>query len=56
MGLGHLPKTDPVSAQAWLHGKVFVALLTQAMVDEGRTFSPWGYEVGGNRKERKLVA
>lgn len=56
MGLGQLPKLDPVSAQAWLHGKVFVALLVQAMIDEGRCFSPWGYTLGGGRVERKLVA
>jgi transposase len=56
MGLGHLPNVDPASARAWLHGKVFVALLVQAMVDEGRSFSPWGYSIGGNRTERQLVA
>jgi len=43
LGLGHLPKTDEKSSKAWLHGKLFVALLTQAIVDEGRLFSPWGY-------------
>lgn len=43
LGLGHLPKIDEVSSRAWLHGKLFVALLTQAIVDEGRFFSPWGY-------------
>ncbi len=43
IGFGHLPKTDKDSCRAWLHGKFFVALLTQAVVDEGRFFSPWGY-------------
>ena len=43
MGLGHLPKKDLESARAWLHGKLVVALLVQAIVDEGRFFSPWGY-------------
>lgn len=43
LGLGHLPKKDEKSARAWLHGKLFVALLAQAIVDEGRFFSPWGY-------------
>ncbi|MCF8025572.1 MAG: IS4 family transposase [Desulfobacteraceae bacterium] len=43
MGLGHLPKIDVDSARAWLHGKLFVALLVQAIMDEGRFFSPWGY-------------
>ncbi|TXT53179.1 MAG: transposase [Promethearchaeota archaeon] len=42
-GLGHLPKEGIESARAWLHGKLFVALLTQAIVDEGLLFSPWGY-------------
>jgi len=45
MGLGHLPKKDEESARAWLHGKIFIALLTQAIVDEGRFFSPWGYPI-----------
>ena len=43
MGLGQLPKKDLESARAWLHGKLLVALLVQAIVDEGRFFSPWGY-------------
>jgi hypothetical protein len=43
LGLGHLPKTDPVSSKAWLHGKLVIALLTDAIVDTGRSFSPWGY-------------
>jgi len=43
LGLGHLPKKDEASARAWLHGKIFIALLAQAVVDEGRYFSPWGY-------------
>jgi hypothetical protein len=43
LGLGHLPKIDPESSKAWLHGKMVVALLTNAIVDRGRSFSPWGY-------------
>ena len=43
MGLGHLPKVDLQSAKAWLYGKMVVALLAQAIVDEGRFFFPWGY-------------
>jgi len=43
MGLGHLPKTDPDSAKAWLHGKLVVALLANLIVKSGRRFSPWGY-------------
>ena len=43
LGLGHLPKFDEQSSKAWLHGKIFTALLAQAIVDQGRLFSPWGY-------------
>lgn len=46
LGLGHLPKTDPESARAWLHGKLVVALLANLIVEEGRCFSPWGYPLG----------
>jgi len=43
MGLGHLPKTDPSSSRAWLHGKLFVALLVERMIEAAKSFSPWGY-------------
>jgi hypothetical protein len=46
LGLGHLPKTDPVSAQSWLEGKLFVGLLVERMILAARTFSPWGYPEG----------
>jgi hypothetical protein len=45
VGLGHLPKTDPVSCRAWLHGKLFVALLVERMIGEANSFSPWGYKL-----------
>lgn len=41
--LGHLPKEDPQSAQAWLYGKLFVALLTDKVLAQARALSPWGY-------------
>ena len=44
-GLGHLPKKDPLSAQAWLEGKLFVGLLIERMVDAAASFFPWGYPV-----------
>jgi Transposase DDE domain len=43
LGLGHLPKKDPLSAQAWLQGKLFVGLLIERMVDAAAWFFPWGY-------------
>jgi hypothetical protein len=41
--LGHLPKYDDESSQAWLYGKLFVALLTEKLIAHARAFSPWGY-------------
>ena len=43
LGLGHLPKADPLSAKAWLEGKLFVGLLIEHMIDAASSFSPWGY-------------
>lgn len=43
MGLGHLPKKDPASSRAWLHGKLFVGLLVERMIKAADSFSPWGY-------------
>ena len=45
MGLGHLPKKDPQSCRAWLHGKLFTSLLVERMIGAAKTFSPWGYEL-----------
>jgi Transposase DDE domain len=43
MGLGHLKKTDPQAAMAWIHGKLLVAFLIEAMIAAGERFFPWGY-------------
>jgi hypothetical protein len=40
--LGHLPKYDDESAKAWLYGKLFVALMTEKLISEARSISPWG--------------
>jgi hypothetical protein len=45
LGVGHLPKTDPISAQAWLEGKLFVGLLIERMIHAAEAISPWGYSV-----------
>ena len=44
--LGHLPKHDETSAKAWLYGKLLVALLTERLIEEAESFSPWGYDAG----------
>jgi hypothetical protein len=41
--LGHLPKSDPQSAKAWLYGKLLVALLTEKLITHAKIVSPWGY-------------
>lgn len=43
MGLGHLPKSDPATARAWLHGKLLAGLLVQRSIQLAGSFSPWGY-------------
>ncbi len=43
MSLGHLRKTDERSARAWIHGKLFVAFVVEALLRRGESFFPWGY-------------
>lgn len=40
--LGHLPKHDEESAKAWLYGKLFVALVTEKLIEYATSISPWG--------------
>ncbi len=46
LGIGALPKKDPETSYAWLYGKMFLSLLIEEMIEEGRSFSPWGYPAG----------
>jgi hypothetical protein len=45
MGLGQLPKLSDASSRAWIHGKLFVALLIERLLDAAEHFSPWGYRL-----------
>ena len=45
MGLGHLPKKDPESCRAWLHGKLFTSLLVELMIGTAKDF-PLGLRIG----------
>ena len=47
LGCGQLPKRSDASARAWLHGKLFLALLTERLIEEASLFSPWGYSLEG---------
>jgi len=40
--LGHLPKHDDESAQAWLYGKLFIAMMAEKLILQARSISPWG--------------
>jgi hypothetical protein len=42
---GHLPKYDDESAQAWLYGKLLVALLVEKLIPHATAISPWGYHL-----------
>ncbi len=43
LATGHLKKTDPVGAKAWLQGKLLAAVIIEALIAAGERFSPWGY-------------
>jgi hypothetical protein len=53
--LGHLPKEDAESAQAWLYGKLFVALLSERLIRRAESFSPWGYDVAEAPQSKSLA-
>ena len=45
INIGHLKKIDSDSAKAWIHGKLMVAFLIEAMIRAGENVFPWGYPV-----------
>jgi IS4 transposase len=45
MGLGQLPKYSDASSQAWLNGKLLVAMLVEKLWQHAEHFSPWGYDL-----------
>jgi hypothetical protein len=45
MQLGHLKKRDLGAAKAWIHGKLFIAFLVEALIVAGERFFPWGYPI-----------
>jgi len=47
--LGQVPKKKAASAQAWMQGKILVALLIERLLCEARFFSPWGYPLSGEQ-------
>lgn len=53
--IGHLPKEDEESSKAWLYGKLFVALLTERLIQQAESFSPWGYDVAPQTESKSLA-
>ncbi len=53
--LGHLPKYDDESAKAWLYGKLFVALVTEKLIEYATSISPWGYLVDEEPPTKSLA-
>lgn len=53
---GHLKKTDPEGAKAWLQGKLLVATLIEKLLAVGERFSPWGYICNGTPRAAVLLA
>ena len=53
--LGHLPKYDDESAQAWLYGKLLVALLVEKVVRHAVAISPWGYDIATTSAPQPLA-
>ena len=53
--LGHLPKHDQESSQAWLYGKLLVALLTEKLIQAASAFSPWGYDLQDDKGAQSLA-
>jgi hypothetical protein len=56
--LGHLRKKDTESARAWIHGKLLLAFLIDAIQRAARDFFPWGYPIslGPARKTTLCLA
>lgn len=40
LGAGHVPKKDPDSARAWIHGKLLMVLLIEKLGEAAQLFSP----------------
>lgn len=52
--LGHLRKIDLEGAKAWLHGKLLVAFLIEALIAAGERFFPWGYPIAQEIRKAPL--
>jgi hypothetical protein len=53
--LGNLPKYSDESSKAWLYGKLFVALLTNRLIENASAVSPWGYNLEKHATSKRLA-
>ena len=53
--VGHLPKHEQQSGQAWLYGKLLLVLLGEKLIRIGREISPWGYDTGAFGSPQRLA-
>ncbi len=51
LSLGQLPKKTPESSEAWLYGKLFIALLIEKIIAKNGAFSPWRDRISGIKKQ-----
>lgn len=54
VGLGHLKKKDFAAAQSWLHGKLLVSFLIEALIVAAERFFPWGYPISKENSQVPL--
>ena len=54
IAIGHLKKTDLEAAKAWIHGKLLVVFLIEALLAAAEKFSPWGYYIGMETQENQI--
>jgi hypothetical protein len=52
---GHLPKQSEDSSKAWLYGKLFVAHLTNRLIEYASSISPGGYYLEGTKDPERLA-
>jgi hypothetical protein len=54
LGLGSLHKIETQSAKAWLHGKLLVAFLIEALKVAAELFFPWGYPIRAESGQHQI--
>jgi hypothetical protein len=52
--LGHLRKYDPHASRAWIHGKLLIAFLIEALIHYAESFFPWGYPILETQRKEPL--